>query len=422
VDGALLKDGSLTVGSGGAVATDTVSERTSAAGVTVDGVLLKDAGIVVGAGSASAPSIAPTGDSNTGIYFPAADTIAFSEGGVEALRLDASGNATFAGTAAMASSFLRNRLINGGMEIAQRATTATGTYNSVYVYASVDRWAVFSANSSTTQAQSTDAPSGFRNSFRLQRPSGNTGTNTLFVTQGIESVNCYDLSGQPVTISFWAKRGANYSGGNLSVSLITGTSADQGIAIIGLWAGRATPITTTTAITTTWTRYTFTGTVGSGVLEAAVEFNWTPSGTAGADDSVYITGVQLEVGTVATPFERRLFGQELALCQRYFYKSFNQATVPGTVGAGSYRGVVSTSGFRTSHSFQHAVTMRASPTIIFYNPVTGSAGSAYNDDTGANPSAIPYLVSDIGMSGVDLTPNQSPGNAVIITYTANAEL
>jgi hypothetical protein len=223
----------------------------------------------------------------------------------------------------MASSFLRNRLINGGMEIAQRATTATGTYNSVYVYASVDRWAVFSANSSTTQAQSTDAPSGFRNSFRLQRPSGNTGTNTLFVTQGIESVNCYDLSGQPVTISFWAKRGANYSGGNLSVSLITGTSADQGIAIIGLWAGRATPITTTTAITTTWTRYTFTGTVGSGVLEAAVEFNWTPSGTAGADDSVYITGVQLEVGTVATPFERRQYGQELALCQRYYENGYN---------------------------------------------------------------------------------------------------
>jgi hypothetical protein len=92
VDGALLKDGSLTVGSGGSVSTDTVSERTSAAGVTVDGVLLKDAGIVVGAGSASAPSIAPTGDSNTGIYFPAADTIAFGEGGVEALRLDSSGN------------------------------------------------------------------------------------------------------------------------------------------------------------------------------------------------------------------------------------------------------------------------------------------------------------------------------------------
>lgn len=240
------------------------------------------------------------------------------------LVLDASGNATFAGTVTTAgmvvpsSSFLRNRIINGGMEIAQRATTATGAYTSVFVYASVDRWAVYSANSSTTQAQSSDVPSGFRNSFRVQRPSGNTGTNSLIFVQGIESSNCYDLSGQAVTLSFWAKRGANYSGGNLSVSLVTGTTADQSIALIDTWAGRATPISSTAAITTTWTRYTFTGTVGAGILEAAALFSWVPSGTAGADDSVYITGVQLEVGTAATPFERRQFGQELALCQRYF--------------------------------------------------------------------------------------------------------
>jgi len=267
--------------------------------------------------------------------------------------LDASGNATFAGTAAMGSSFLRNRIINGAMEIAQRATTATGTYNSVYVYASVDRWAVYSANSSTTQAQSTDAPSGFRNSFRLQRPAGNTGTNTLLCIQGIESVNCYDLSGQQVTLSFWAKRGANYSGGNLSVSFVTGTTADQGVSIVSSWAGRATPIATTTAITTTWTRYTFTGTVGSGILEAAVELGWTPSGTAGADDSVYITGVQLEVGSAATPFERRQFGQELALCQRYYEV--------GIARLSQY------SSFGTSYQIQFRNVKRAGPTMTLSN-------------------------------------------------------
>lgn len=303
--------------------------------------------------------------------------------------LDASGNATFAGTAAMASSFLRNRIINGGMEIAQRGTTATGTYNSVYVYASVDRWAVFSANSSTTQAQSTDAPAGFRNSFRVQRPAGNTGTNALVSIQGIESVNCYDLSGQQVTLSFWSKRGANYSGGNLAVTFVTGTTADQGIAFVDSWAGRATPIATTTPITTTWTRYTFTGTVGSGVLEAGVQLLWFPSGTAGADDSVYITGVQLEVGTVATPFERRQYEQELALCQRYFQSV--QMPLTGyfgqyASGAGGFVGVL----------VPHIVTMRSAPTGTFTSSSTGGnfwtilATQALSTNSTANVSIETY--------------------------------
>jgi hypothetical protein len=74
------------------LATDTISEETSAAGVTIDGVLLKDNGVVTGAGTVSAPVYSTTGDTNTGIFFPAADTIAFAEGGAEAMRIDSSGN------------------------------------------------------------------------------------------------------------------------------------------------------------------------------------------------------------------------------------------------------------------------------------------------------------------------------------------
>lgn len=90
VDGVLLKDS--------AVSTDTINEKTAAAGVTIDSVLLKDGGatltapIILGAGTVSAPSVTTTGDTNTGIFFPAADTIAFTEGGVEAMRIDSSAN------------------------------------------------------------------------------------------------------------------------------------------------------------------------------------------------------------------------------------------------------------------------------------------------------------------------------------------
>jgi hypothetical protein len=94
VGGSLVVSGAttLTTVSATVVQSDTVSEKTSAAGVTIDGVLLKDSGVVTGAGTVSAPVYSTTGDLNTGIFFPAADTIAFAEGGAEAMRIDSSGN------------------------------------------------------------------------------------------------------------------------------------------------------------------------------------------------------------------------------------------------------------------------------------------------------------------------------------------
>jgi hypothetical protein len=88
VGGSLVVSGSTTVNT---FNVDVISEKTSAAGVTIDGVLLKDNGVVTGAGTVSAPAIVPTGDTNTGIFFPAADTIAFAEGGAEAMRIDSAG-------------------------------------------------------------------------------------------------------------------------------------------------------------------------------------------------------------------------------------------------------------------------------------------------------------------------------------------
>ena len=100
IDGVLLKDSAVT--------TDTINEKTAAAGVTIDSVLLKDGGatltapIILGAGSVSAPSITTTGDTNTGIFFPAADTIAFAEGGAEALRINSDSQVVYtAGTASL---------------------------------------------------------------------------------------------------------------------------------------------------------------------------------------------------------------------------------------------------------------------------------------------------------------------------------
>lgn len=229
--------------------------------------------------------------------------------------LDASGNTTFAGTAAMASSFLRNRIINGGMDIWQRgtSTSTSGAYLA-------DRWIV-AAGSTITGSQSSDVPSGFKFSLSLN------GTNNPQTLQRIESVNCFDLVGQNVTVSFWAKQTTGAGANSLSLIIYSANALDNFGAVTSIGTQSFTG-------STSWTRYTATfnslpAAVANG-LQVLIYAN-----TAGAA-TFLVTGVQLEVGTVATPFERRQYGQELALCQRYYEAiSFGANITIGSASVGT---------------------------------------------------------------------------------------
>ena len=98
----------------------------------------------------------------------------------------------------------------------------------------------------------------------------------------------------------------------------------------------------------------------------------------------FITGCQLEVGSVATDFEHRSFAQELALCQRYYWKTYLNNTVAGSVSqSGAFMITVPFTGnsVRLTHPFK--VQMRAAPTFTFYNPETGTAGYAAYEGSGA---------------------------------------
>jgi predicted outer membrane repeat protein len=123
VDGVLLKDSQVT--------TDQINEKTSAAGVTIDGVLLKDNGVVTGAGTVSAPVYSTTGDTNTGIFFPAADTIAFAEGGAEAMRIDSSGNVGIGTSTPTTQLSISQNAASGGNNLNVLSRTHLGgTYSS----------------------------------------------------------------------------------------------------------------------------------------------------------------------------------------------------------------------------------------------------------------------------------------------------
>jgi hypothetical protein len=169
---------------------------------------------------------------------------------------------------------------------------------------------------------------GFNYCAKLQRTAAGTNTANIEMGQAIETLNCADLAGQTVTLSFYLKAGANFSasGSNVFVQLASGTGTDQSFSNMtgSLWTNQVNIVNfASQAITTSWVRYSYTATLGSTVSQLGFQVGWTPVGTAGADDSLYITGVQLEKGSVATAFDYRPYGTELQLCQRYFQAAAN---------------------------------------------------------------------------------------------------
>ena len=294
----------------------------------------------------------------------------------------------------------RNRIINGDMRIWQRGTTISNPTTSNFYTA--DRWGVNrnSDISGATVSRDISGLSGFEYSLKLQRTAGNTNTGSLALWYSNESTNTYDLVGSPVTLSFWAKKGANYSGGLLTVQVVSGTGTDQRIYA---YTGGAAVINTTQAITSAWTRYSFTGTVPANATELGLMLQWEPTGTAGADDSVYITGVQLEQGSTATEFERRPISAELALCQRYFNRYGGVTSASGYAGIAS--GVAASSTQAEVVSFL-PVAMRSSPTISFsgtisvYDGTVRTLTSIVSTYDSSQKTAVYYAV---GASGGGLT-------------------
>jgi len=210
----------------------------------------------------------------------------------------------------------------------------------------------WSINADTTVA-------GFSKSLKFQRKSANADTAAINLCQALESIDSIRMQGRTVTFSFWARSGANYSGGALTVQVESGTGTDQSAAnlIGGTWSGQTHVVNTTQAITGTMTRYQFTGTVPAGCTQLGIIIQWTPVGTAGADDSVILNGFQLEDGQGASPYEHRDIEVELALCQRYFYQ-LNEPASGNIVAAGH---VVSTNVELWSMGLP--VTMRTAPTV-----------------------------------------------------------
>lgn len=320
------------------------------------------------------------------------------------LALDTAGNATVGNALIMGSgSFLRNRIINGEMRIDQRNAGASGTGNDNFI---VDRWKYNGSQASKLtwqqNAGSVTPPPGHTNYLGVTSSSSYsmTGNDYFNIFQIIEGYNVADLAwgtanAKAATLSFWVYSSLT---GTFGGSIATTKTAIwvmpfiYSIPVANTWTYITVPITAATATggantdnsAGVFVRLSL-GAIGTSVGGTAGV--WTSAGNytapAGIQSVVgtngatwYITGVQLEAGSTATPFERRQYGHELVLCQRYFFAETSS----------SESDIIYSYGSMNLHYF-FPVTMRAVPTIsvtsgtatinrgrkssVTFNPYTG---------------------------------------------------
>jgi hypothetical protein len=319
----------------------------------------------------------------------------------------------------------RNFLINGDFRINQRnGTTQVVDPVSASKYVT-DRWACYRASYATGaryQTVSVDMsllPNISLKAARVGRVNTTTGTGSITFSQPIELDNIGHTVGQVMTLSFYARAGAGFS----SASSILYSEIYEDTVQVSPGSGVTSPTYTTqgNTLTTSWQRFTHTFTRDATKQYVnAVRFNYIPVGTAGTADHFEITGVQLELGTIATPFEQRPIGTELALCQRYYYRSSAAATSDrlGLWGISHGSSNASVNGIAP-------VTMRSKPTLSFsgINLWTGSANVTISSIV-AQRSTTTAFGADITISiaGTVGFPVQVTASSSTSFWDASAEL
>jgi hypothetical protein len=272
-----------------------------------------------------------------------------------------------------------NAIINGGFDIWARGTSFTA--NTGYT---ADRWYKSAVAGRTytrqTTSDTTNLPT-IQYCLRASRDSGNTATDNIVLSSSLESADAQKFVGQTVTLSFYARKGANFSptASNITARLYSGTGTDQNVEVS--YTGSSAVINQSAVLTTTWQRFQYTATVGTTATELAVWFAATPTGTAGAADYFEITGVQLELGSIATTFKRSggTLAGELAACQRYFQRAkCSNHSITGQAYTTSTGAAI----------IPLLMEMRTAPTITLPAAGSGAGQMSFLTSSGSFPGTI----------------------------------
>ena len=346
----------------------------------------------------------------------------------------------------------RNKIINGAVTIAQRGTShSPGGSDQKYFIDQFQHIATSGASFDATVTQDTSAPDGFDRSYKVTPDATDTptGSGNAMFRMKIEGQDCQDLdygssSAKQVTVSFYAKSASANNGDQYTFQL-------RHFATDATKRSINAPFT----ITSSFQRFTFTfdGDTAVDVIDsiaAGVELDWILA--AGPDDiasqhtswtttnlftavtgqdnfidntsnEFYLTGVQLEIGSVATPFEHRTIGEELTLCQRYYYTTRGGSVGNPNSDSAGFFGVPLNSSSSAFGTAKFAVPMRATPTVVLYD---GTATAGKFTQNGNNYFA--GTASGINQNGFNLvsrssgTLNDDANMTLNAGFTANGEI
>ena len=308
------------------------------------------------------------------------------------LVTDTLGNVSTPGTIVMSSSYIRNRLINGAMQVDQRNAGASQTITAAAALAyTVDRWYAYCTGANVTgQRVSGTAPSQYNYRF-----TGAASVTAVGFGQRIEQSNSFDLAGTTATLSV-----------NLASSSITTVTwtAYYATTTADTFGSLASPTVTSIAtgtftITSTLTNYSANITIPAAAT-TGLQILFT-TGALTASNTLTIGAAQLEPGSVATPFERRPINEVLAQCQRYFYSATNGYGGAYANAAGNFR----------TGTLVFPTQMRTVPTLATTNVYLSGSASSLNIDQ-QNVNGIGYYLAAAAANYLFTN----------FSYTANAEL
>lgn len=351
----------------------------------------------------------------------------------------------------------RNKIINGNFDIWQRGTSFAGISNNATTY-TTDRWMLYSANSGLTAAftvaqETTDIPSGqgFGASLKISCTTAQGSLNasdSVALIHRIEGYNAKSLYGKSASLSFWLKTNltgsycvylGNETRGYITTVTVSNTSWNKYTISLTIDTSSGTWLTTNgIGLTVAFkllggsSRNITANTWGTASTMASVSgsVNFASSNT----NVLYIAGVQLEEGSVATPFEFRPYGTEWQLCLRYYEKAFKDGITPANETA-------ATSGLSRNFGYfydatqcegvvTYTVEKRAQPTVTAYSIIatptlTAGRWKAYEGASVRVSDGAPTISSQVKHFVYSLTATGATANSIALVYgfwAANAEL
>ena len=302
----------------------------------------------------------------------------------------------------------RNRIINGAMQIWQRTTATTSTSASVYTTA--DRWCGALGTSGLQLSQWSGPIEAPQFPYAIQVITSTTTSGVPLIEQRIENVNVPDfLNGTPVTVSFWA--GQSYGTlMPLTIGLYYATAQNNfGTQTLAVSATQNTP---TLTAANTYYSLSFTLNTSLGATNG-LALRFTTGGASALGSTFFITGVQVERGSVPTPFEVRPYGVELALAQRYYY----QLTSPTAAAQGSsavYAIFGTATGITTTAFWlpiQFPVPMRNPNYVVTNSSVSNfqllPTGTTTITGVGVQSDSYTLTGATLNFTGTNITPTAS---------------